>query len=306
MCCFSQPVSFVGKTQIFARLTGTGSQFLAYEMVYESEVPNAMILPLPVLQSAGEDAVQFIDLSEDESFFKTLSKGFPRVPRSPGLGCGADRVTASADAMLPVQNVGNFIASFVPTIDDFDRLDPQFTIPKDTWLNIPEYADYGFAIFQLASLSAIAHPMAFEFQTRFKNDKVFFPTVHIHDGVVHKEEKFDHSLFLQHAAYDSVVSKYRDWNVTDAATGFVRSKNEASDFCQSIDNRDLIVPELLVHRLDLKGTLKNEDMVYSIEGDALTPSFNYRKYSWLAPWAVIAAGVAWFFNRRSRLKSKEQ
>jgi len=52
MCIFSQPVVSVNNTQIFARLSGKGTQFLAYEMNYESRDPNAMILPVPVKQAA--------------------------------------------------------------------------------------------------------------------------------------------------------------------------------------------------------------------------------------------------------------
>ena len=53
MCCFSQPVEAVFDTQIFARLTGRGSQYLAYQMNYKSDSENAMILPIPVRQPAS-------------------------------------------------------------------------------------------------------------------------------------------------------------------------------------------------------------------------------------------------------------
>lgn len=39
MCCFAQPVDLVKDTQIFARLTGTGTQYVAYQMNYESDLP---------------------------------------------------------------------------------------------------------------------------------------------------------------------------------------------------------------------------------------------------------------------------
>ena len=62
--------------------------------------------------------------------------------------------------------------------------------------------------------------MAFEFETRLKNE-IFFPTVHIHDGEVHKREHFDHTLYLQNAEFDNVVGKYKNHNVNDKQTGFV-------------------------------------------------------------------------------------
>lgn len=177
MCCFAQAVLNVKQTRIFARLSGTGTQLLAYQMEYESEKPNAMILPLPVKLPAREDSVRFVDLSQYEEFFEDLSSAFP-YQRSRNIGCssaGFDELAAGS--VLMVHKVGSFIASFVPTIDDFDRLDKQFVIPKETWQQIPEYENYGFAVFQLNELSGKPHPMAFEFESR--SDRVFFPTVHI-------------------------------------------------------------------------------------------------------------------------------
>ena len=73
MCMFSLPVLSVGDTQIFARFSGTGTQFLAYQMTYESEQETAMILPLPVSQPSKEDSVKFINLEEYSGFFNAVS-----------------------------------------------------------------------------------------------------------------------------------------------------------------------------------------------------------------------------------------
>jgi hypothetical protein len=40
------------------------------------------------------------------------------------------------------------------------------------------------------------HPMAFAFPTRHP-DRLFFPTVHVHDGKVHTAAEFDHQLYCQ-------------------------------------------------------------------------------------------------------------
>jgi hypothetical protein len=80
--------------------------------------------------------------------------------------------------------VGNFVASVVPTVEDFRRLDPQFSISPEIWGKIPDYQDYSFVVFQLEELKGRPHPMAFEFETRHQ-ENLFFPTVHIHDGEVH-------------------------------------------------------------------------------------------------------------------------
>ena len=60
---------------------------------------------------------------------------------------------AAPQAALKVHSVGKFVASFVPSQSDFDRLDPQFVIPKESWAKLPEYQDFGFAVFQLKELS---------------------------------------------------------------------------------------------------------------------------------------------------------
>ncbi len=56
---------------------------------------------------------------------------------------------AAAPATILVHDVSSFEASFVPTLEDFDRLDERFRIPPDAIGKIPRYRDYGFAVFKL-------------------------------------------------------------------------------------------------------------------------------------------------------------
>ncbi len=223
MCCFAREVQDVSDTQIFARMSEAGKQFLVYRMRYQSKTLNAMILPLPVALPSSEDHVRFIALDKYEHFFDDLNRGFPYPPPPKSVAPPAPSRAADEAPTLKVEEVGEYVASFVPTLNDFGRLDPQFVIPKETWKKLPEYDDYGFAVFQLKSLSGRPHPMAFEFQTRWA-DQVFFPTVHIHDGEVHETEHFDHTLYLQNAAWDSVVRPFANPEYRDPTTGFVRSK----------------------------------------------------------------------------------
>ena len=299
MCCFAQAILHVADTQIFSRPTDRNTQYLAYQMKYESAEPNAMILPLPVATPAREDSVRFIDMSDYDDFFKDLSKAFPYIqPKGLLLSARVDSARAPA-ANLVVHEVGNFIASFVPTVDDFDRLDPQFVIPKQTWEKIPAYADYGFAVFQLKELVGKPHPMAFEFESRTR--EVFFPTVHIHDGEVHSHEDFDHTLYLQHAGFDSVVGKYVNRNVKDRATGFVRSKGVAGKYCDIDKAQGLLKPDLLLHRVEVKGRHENKDMTYLAKGSPVVPSFNFRKLTRWWPLGVVLAATGWIVLRRQKL-----
>ena len=173
---------------------------LVYQMTYESEQENAMILPVPISLPAREDSVKFINLEQYEKFFHSIERSFPWRTKF-SLGCGSKAVTASAKDALKVVEVGSYVASFVPKLGDFDRLDKRFTLPQKVWDQLPQYQDYGFAVFQLKEGSRQPHPMAFEFETRDETE-LFFPTVHVHDGEVHEKEHFQHWLYMQHAGLD--------------------------------------------------------------------------------------------------------
>src|SRR5215510_7361641 len=85
MCCFSKPVDVVADTNIFARESKDGRQFLVYSMKFKAGEDLAMILPIPTPKASAEDAVKFISLKKYEQFFDDLRAGFP-VPKSDSRG----------------------------------------------------------------------------------------------------------------------------------------------------------------------------------------------------------------------------
>lgn len=194
MCCFSGRVDRVDSTRIFARMSKPARQLLAYQMTLAARAELAMVLPLPVPPGAGEDAVRWIALDDYESFFDDLQAAFP-VAAGPSDGAFGP---PSAAAPLRVATVGDFVASFVPSQRDFARLDPRFRMPAGTIDRVPHYADWGFAVFQLRPGAQRVHPMAFEFPTRA--ERLFFPTLHVHDGALHPEASFAHTFYAQHIA----------------------------------------------------------------------------------------------------------
>jgi len=301
VCCFARPVTSVRNTRIFARLTGLGSQFLVYQMKYDSPEENAMILPIPVKESASEESVRFVDLKEYPHFFQDLDRGFPYTPPIFQIGCSGGPAWEAA-GQLDVHEVGNYVASFVPTIADFERLDPRFTLSPETWSHLPHYQKFGFAVFQLASGDLEPHPMAFEFET--ESDSIFFPTLHIHDGEVHDQEEFDHQLYAQHAGLDSQVYGYINSDISDSETGLVRSKYQAKSFCDTEKTKGIVVPNLLVHRQVIEGPEDNRDIRYEVSGDPLKPGLNLRFLRAYSPLFVIGGVVAWFLARRSRLMGR--
>ncbi|MEZ5299687.1 MAG: hypothetical protein R3F11_03320 [Verrucomicrobiales bacterium] len=250
MCCFSRPVESVSATKIFARLVGSDRQATAYQMHLSAKEDLAMILPIPVAQPAAEDAVKFIDLSGYKEMFGDLHKGFP-VPESRALSFGAPKIARNEAGSLPlkVESVGSYDASFVPAVKDFARLDERFRLPAETWDQLPQFKEFGFAVFKLKKGNSEVHPMGFTFPTALRGT-VFFPTVHIHDGKVHEEEEFDHVLYAQ--AADRAVIGGKGWE---------ESPGLAGSFTKPKSSQGMIWPDLHVYRLKVEGMRKNEDIL---------------------------------------------
>jgi hypothetical protein len=269
MCIFSGNVQSVSKTRIFARTESGGKQVLAYQMEYAADKSLAMILPLPV--AAATESIDFIDLSSSEDFFSILDAHFP-IPKQISRSLSFGLKSLDDTDTLEVHQVGNFVASFVPTINDFSRLDSRFALPRATWDKIPAYADYGFAVFALypaipkqkdelqmprsksprarepQKLETIKpHPMAFSFATRWPN-ATFFPTVHIHDGKVHEEEHFDHSLYTQ-------------VNTTLMAKKLTDHEWKPSGHALSNLDKRIVDNERIGYKVQLEGMLENIDTI---------------------------------------------
>src|SRR5678816_3478262 len=195
MCMFSRNVRFVGGTKIFAKRSGA-RQSLAYAMSVEMDEALAMVLPLPVPPSPPEDAVEFVDLKGYPKLFDDLANAFPVAAVAGAYSQSLSREPPVKRALV-VHDVGDFVASFVPTRKDFARLDARFRLDDGVFDRLPQYADWGFAVFQLKASKnrQDVHPMAFSFPSR--EDGIFFPTVHVHHGQVEPEANFDHMLYCQ-------------------------------------------------------------------------------------------------------------
>lgn len=249
MCCFTRPVSHVAATKIFARFLDRETQCIVYEMQADIREDLAMILPIPVVQPAGEKAVKFSDFSNYTNFFKDLDKAFPEPEAAPFAGVPRGGGNFSLPDLLEVQRVGSFDASFVPSIADFARLDPQFRLDDAVWKSLPQYKDFGFAVFKLRKGSNHVHPMAFRFPTAMPN-RIFFPTVHIHDGKVHEEEEFDHALYAQ--AWTNAVIKGASWQ---------ESERNAGQFVNGPKAKDFVWGGGHLYKCEMVGKFKNEDVV---------------------------------------------
>jgi len=248
MCCFSGVVEWVADTNIFARPSRNGSQFLVYSMDMQAKEELAMVLPLPVPKNSGERAVRFINLREYPTFFRNLAAGFPAVAAAIG-GAGGGRFSRAApQPQLEVIEVGDFEASLVPTVEDFARLDKRFRLPDGVWEQLPDYSDYGFGVFKLKPGRHRVHPMAFQFP-RVNPKRIFFPTVHIHDGKIHDTAEFDHTLYFQ--LTDSDYSPKHGW---------IELQLPAGMFMNIQKSVGLLDSELHCYQRHIRGRQKNADV----------------------------------------------
>jgi len=246
MCCFSRPVESVHDTKIFARGLPGESQQIVYSMGLQTAHDVAMVLPIPAKRGAGEKAVRFIDLQHYPDFFGDLERGFPR----PSIRRAATDSRQGEKTLneLAVVRVGTFDASFVPTTKDFARLDERFRLPKNTWKAMPRYRNYSFVVFKFRKGNQEIHPMAFEFPRSYPN-RIFFPTVHIHDGTLEKEAAFDHLLYCQLPADD--VMMLHGWRESPQPAGMFMDRKKSSG---------VIDPMIHVHRSTVSGIQANTDL----------------------------------------------
>ncbi len=249
MCIIIGEEVNVASTMIFARLDRS-RQYLVYSMQFAAAGEAAMILPVPVRQGSGEDAVVFISLKGCPEFFDDLASAFaPREVLFESLGIGG----GLAGGILEVHEVGDFEASYVPRMADFVRLDERFRLPDQLWRHLPGYRDWGFAIFQLKPAakehsdwlpSVRIHPMAFSFPTR-EPHSLHFPTVHIHERSWHDSAGFDHELYCQ---FDDVPEDH-----TEESAG-------ALGLSMRGDYEGIVAPEERGYRLTIEGWHRNQDV----------------------------------------------
>lgn len=272
MCCFTGTVTHVEKTRIFARRVDERTQSLAYAMNVEASGDLAMVLPLPTDLAAGEEAVRFVDLSQETHFFSALDALFPVLEMEGSLNFGMQASRQAKPQTLAVHTVGDYEASFVPTASDFERLDPRFRLSPSILEALCARERFGFAVFQLRGFGAGStpprpwwkrvlsrddetapgaaekktfHPMGLTFQSR-EPGMLFLPTVHVHDGTLAETARFDHVLYVQGAADPSwETSESAPHPNTVARAGGILAEGSLvrrRPMAGELPNRDVLVP----------------------------------------------------------------
>ncbi len=249
MCIMSGHVKSVSSTRIFVGRVDKRIHATVYQMVVATDRPVAMILPVPVQEGSGEDAVEFVSLEGYPGFFDDMDALFGE---DDGDDYYRSRGMPTKSAPLKVHSVGSFDASYVPGIGQFGRLDPMFRLPPQVWQQLPDYSRFGFAVFQLKpGRHQQVHPMAYRYSAD-RPDRLFFPTVHLHDGEnVPRSAHFDHDLYVQPANPDRLGSSLH-WDDT---------LDELPDGIDQRLSRGLVRPDRPIFRRTLQGFLRNTDTV---------------------------------------------
>jgi hypothetical protein len=256
----------VSSTRIFARIE-EDEQILVYQNKINIDEPAAMVLPIPEA-TAVEDAVEFISMKGGihTEFFTHLKNCFPSQ-RDFSLGATKSaRRSRSADS-LTVEKVGDFIASYVPSQDDFARLDPQFRLSAEVWDLLPQYEDFGFVVFQFSPGKNRPHPMAFKFKTRHP-EALYFPTVHVHDGKVKELDRFDHELYMQgEGGSGALATTLDDLDGHDITVKWEKScdPDDIKGLVKRLDHFGIIDKEVPFWRKGIAGTLPNKDFYVSLK-----------------------------------------
>jgi hypothetical protein len=258
MCIFSRPVDLVGSTRILVSSMKDGRHATIYQMAYEARADVAMILPVPVRPGIGDDALSFVDLSIYRDFFDELDRCcYPVTERPPGGGggYGGERSPAPRPKLV-VHEVGDFIASYVPSMDEFGRLEECFRLPAAAWETLPDYSSFGFAVFQLQPGAELreTHPLAYHYPPA-KPGELYFPTAHLHEGgPANARARFDHALYAQpYKQHPNLESS--SWDFSPILPG------RKMDLVKS---KGLLSGDRRVGRLLLEGNFPNADLVMGI------------------------------------------
>lgn len=240
----------VSGTKLFARTDGT-TQFLIYAMAVDAPSDVAMVLPLPVARAA-DDALSFIELEKKKArgLFGQLARLF--APDRPDESLGGAAGSKPRSDTLAVHHVGSFEASYVPSLADMSRLEPQFRIADEIWQQLPQHQHSGFAVFKLREGAGRVHPMAMQFKTA-EPTSLFFPTVHVHDGRLRRGAQFDHMLYFQTAKSPTAQLP------AGARSAVEQARIPVADHVSLPAMRGIIAEDQPMFRVELSGAFANVD-----------------------------------------------
>jgi Zinc finger, ZZ type len=195
MCIFIGRVDSVTKTRILVARQANNRQLTVYENVASSESPkNAMILPVPSKIGCN---IQLLDMSGYAgNLWKDLDSFFPeKIQQGHQFAFGGGFVSKGGFEPLPVQRVGGYTCSIVPTLVDFVRVAREtFTLPTNIEQVLQTHYGTGFSfVVCIFDRNVAAHPIAYT-SARLPSGQCFIPTRHAHGG-----DDASHAAAVSHA-----------------------------------------------------------------------------------------------------------
>lgn len=186
MCIFVAPVRSVRKTRILVAPIPDNAQLTVYENQVQSSTKNAMVLPVP----SGSN-IKLLDLSHYRgNIWDQCERLLPQEMPMYGFGAGFGAASLSFGASeppppLPVERVGGYSCTIVPTIGDFPRVANEvFKLPADIEAILRQNYSQGFSfIVALFDGDVAAHPIGYV-SARLSNGQCFIPTRHAHGSGV--------------------------------------------------------------------------------------------------------------------------
>lgn len=177
MCIFAFSVEKVTNTRIAVVALPDGRQLTVYENSVFTTGSNCMILPIP----SGTD-ITLIDLSSHKRFWENCEAFFPRNSNSFGAAGWGFAGGFSDSTTLPVEHVGGYKCTIVPSIADINRVHPQFKLPSNVQeLLSANYKDKFSFLVCLFEKRVSGHPIAY-LSSCLPDGTLFIPTRHEHGG----------------------------------------------------------------------------------------------------------------------------
>lgn len=196
MCIISKPVQSVSKTQIFAMPTLGERQLTVYKNHVSSPGENLMILPVPYPETLHfETHTLFLDIFTDlHSSLYWTSQDRDEMPHA---------WTRSA-TILPVMEIGSYRVSVVPSVNEFNRLDPSvFSFPYELQELLSSYSPvFGFVCCQLKAGGHEYEPLAYTHRQLYKHS-LFLPTRHYHPNDFGIDADWDHEIYTIRTSFDA-------------------------------------------------------------------------------------------------------
>ena len=244
MPVFSQRPDGIAELTLFG-CTLQGRQSLALSLRISAATDIGLIVPVPIAPGAAESEVRLLSTDGSQSLFESLASGFSPATGRPHRRDADEEAAprtvryAAAQAMRAV---------YVPSIADFDRVAAHLRLPEAALASRPEYASYGFYVFELpAGQNVRIVPMGFDFPTRHP-EAVYFPTWYGDPTWMPDEGHRDITVYTQFGE----------------RLGWEETRETATRFVNASATRGLIAPDRPVQRKILFGDGNNEDLLAAL------------------------------------------